>query len=115
MRLLIVAAVAWLSWTVAGHALAEDAGDRCAALKSFAMPHLKVEEARLVAAGPAEAAGGPPGAVSVALPEHCLYRAVISPRTSASGQPLGVGFELRLPSAWNGRFVFEGGGGLDGC
>ena len=114
MRLLIVAAVACLSWTVAGPALAEDAGDRCAALKSFAMPHLKVEEARLVAAGPAEAAGGPPGAVSVALPEHCLYRAVISPRTSASGQPLGVGFELRLPSAWNGRFVFEGGGGLDG-
>ena len=114
MKLLIIAAVAWLGMAGASQALAQDAGARCAALKTFAWTHLKVEDARLVAAGPAEAGGGPPPTISLQLPEHCLFRAVISPRTSAAGQRLGVGFELRLPSNWNGRFVFEGGGGLDG-
>ena len=114
MRLLVILAAAWLGLGAASAARASEAGDRCAALKAFAWPHLQVEEARLVAAGPAAAAPGGPPAGDVQLPEHCLFRAVISPRTSAAGQRLGVGFELRLPVAWNGRFLFEGGGGLDG-
>jgi feruloyl esterase len=113
MRSLIVLVLAWMAFGATG-AHASEAGDRCAALKSFPSPHLQVEEAGLVAAGPAEGPSGPPSTQTVLLPEHCLLRAVISPRTSASGQRLGVGFELRLPTNWNGRFVFEGGGGLDG-
>ena len=111
MRLLVVLFLAWLA---AGAAQASETADRCAALKAFAWPHLQVEDVRLVAEGPLEASGTGPPAVDVRLPEHCLFRAVISPRTSASRQRLGVGFELRLPTSWNGRFVFEGGGGLDG-
>jgi feruloyl esterase len=109
----MVLAVAWLASGAGAAAHADEPADRCAALKAFAWPRLQVEEARLVAAGPAPALGGPP-APAIQLPEHCLFRAVISPRTSETGQRLGVGFELRLPAAWNGRFVFEGGGGLDG-
>jgi feruloyl esterase len=110
MRLLIT--VASLLLAVSGAAHAADGADRCAALKAFAWPHLKVEEARLVPAGPADPPGEAPSGTR--LPEHCLFRAVISPRTSSSGQRLGVGFELRMPTDWNGRFAFEGGGGLDG-
>jgi hypothetical protein len=113
MRLLIIVVLAWLGCGVAGAARAGEAADRCAALKAFAWPHLQVEEATLVAAGAAVGTERPSSGAAP-LPEHCLFRAVISPRTSASGQQLGTGFELRLPTAWNGRFVFEGGGGLDG-
>ena len=110
MRRLIALIAAMLGFAGAAHAA--EPGDRCAALKGFVWPHLVVEEARLVPAGPADVPReAPPG---TALPEHCLLRAVISPRTSPAGQRLGVGFELRLPSDWNGRFAFEGGGGLDG-
>jgi feruloyl esterase len=48
------------------------------------------------------------------LPAHCLFRATLNPRTTTDGQPFGIGFELRLPVQWNGRFAFQGGGGLDG-
>ena len=39
---------------------------------------------------------------------------MLAARTGAAGQRLGVGMELRLPLEWNGRFLFQGGGGLDG-
>jgi feruloyl esterase len=32
----------------------------------------------------------------------------------ANGQTYAIKFHLRLPTAWNGRFVFQGGGGTDG-
>ncbi len=92
------------------------AAARCRALRSFEWPQLVIEEARMVPAGPAhslpgEAPATAPGAI---LPEHCLFIATLAPRTGAHGQRLGIGIELRLPIAWNGRFAFEGGGGLDG-
>ena len=49
-----------------------------------------------------------------ALPEHCLVRGTIDPRKGHGGRDFAIGFELRLPSDWNGRFLFQGGGGLDG-
>jgi len=85
----------------------------CAALQGLAAPDFVIHEARLVAAGPApgfQAANDPPAE----LPEHCLMRATLSPRTGTHGESFGIGFELRLPVAWNGRFLFEGGAGMDG-
>ena len=35
-------------------------------------------------------------------------------RTGANGQHYAIRFHLRLPTAWNGRFFFEGGGGSNG-
>ena len=32
----------------------------------------------------------------------------------ADGQPYGIGFALALPATWNGRFLFQGGGGFNG-
>ncbi len=92
------------------------AAARCRALRSFEWPQLAIEEARLVPAGPARSLPGeaPATAPGKLLPEHCLFVATLAPRTGAQGQTLGIGIELRLPLTWNGRFAFEGGGGLDG-
>ena len=35
-------------------------------------------------------------------------------RTGADGDHYAIRFHLRLPDHWNGRFLFEGGGGTDG-
>jgi Tannase and feruloyl esterase len=93
---------------------------RCGALRSFRWPRLVVQEARIVPAGPMGSTDmGPPGAAGagvskIMLPAHCLFVATLAPRTGADGQRLGIGMELRMPVSWNGRFVFQGGGGLDG-
>jgi hypothetical protein len=39
---------------------------------------------------------------------------VIDRRTGAAGVAYGIGFALALPDNWNGRFLFQGGGGLNG-
>ena len=41
-------------------------------------------------------------------------RGEIDRRTGFGGQPFAIGFELRLPANWEGRFLFQGGGGMDG-
>lgn len=65
----------------------------------------------------------PPGTVStgafsppvpIAIPAYCKISGVINRRTGADGKPYGLGFELALPNDWNGRFLFQGGGGLNG-
>jgi len=89
---------------------------QCESLKSIALPGLVVTEAKIVPAGPVgpppdEAPAPAPGTM---LPEHCLFRGKLNPRTGPHGEVFGIGIEMRLPTRWNGRFAFEGGGGLDG-
>jgi hypothetical protein len=48
------------------------------------------------------------------LPARCRVDGVIDQRTGADGKTYGIGFALALPNTWNGRFVFQGGGGLNG-
>lgn len=50
----------------------------------------------------------------VQLPAHCLVRGVLDPRIGVGNVKYGLGFELRMPAKWNGRLLFQGGGGLDG-
>jgi len=47
-------------------------------------------------------------------PEHCEVIGSIGERTGFDGKPYAIGFHLRMPVAWNGRFFFQGGGGVDG-
>ena len=51
---------------------------------------------------------------TASLPAHCLVEGTINPRTGANGMKFGIGFELRLPDAWTERFLFQGGGGMNG-
>ncbi|WP_249132727.1 MULTISPECIES: tannase/feruloyl esterase family alpha/beta hydrolase [unclassified Bradyrhizobium] len=48
------------------------------------------------------------------VPDHCLIHGKINERTGIDGKPYAIGYEVRLPANWNGKFVFQGGGGVDG-
>ena len=72
---------------------------------------ITITSTNTVPAGPGPAA---PGQAAPMLPEHCLVEGVINQRTGFGGVEFGIGFEIRLPSDWNGRFLLQGGGGLNG-
>jgi pimeloyl-ACP methyl ester carboxylesterase len=52
---------------------------------------------------------------TVRFPMHCIVRGTIEKRIGVGGVQFGSKFELRMPVAWNGRFMFQGGGGTDGA
>ncbi|MDR6538442.1 tannase/feruloyl esterase family alpha/beta hydrolase [Variovorax soli] len=65
----------------------------------------------------AEVAAGPVtiGSTSLPAPAHCLVQGRMNERVSpVDGQRYAIGFEMRLPRAWNGRFFYQANGGLDG-
>ena len=78
-----------------------DAVQACAGLRALASPTLVIKSAEIVPAGNG-------------FPDHCRLRATLNPRKGAGGRDFGMGFELNLPTLWNRRFLFQGGGGLDG-
>jgi feruloyl esterase len=47
-------------------------------------------------------------------PSHCVVEGEVNKHVGPDGKEYGDKFQLRLPDAWNGRFLFQGGGGLDG-
>jgi hypothetical protein len=53
-------------------------------------------------------------AATSALPAHCRIRGRVNPRIGVNDTPFAIGFELRLPYRWSGRYFFQGGGGNDG-
>ncbi len=114
-----LAAAATVFLALAGSARADDA--KCLALARFGAPDTQIDRVEAVPAGSVRlfGAGNLPSGVAASaeasLPEHCLVRGVIGRRPSTiPGNTLGIGFELRLPATWNGRFFFQGGGGWDG-
>jgi feruloyl esterase len=90
----------------------------CAALTSLQIPGvaLTITKAEWFAEGstPPVGRGGGPPAAAVKLPAYCRLDGVLDRRTGADGKPYGIGFALALPGDWNGRFLFQGGGGLNG-
>jgi pimeloyl-ACP methyl ester carboxylesterase len=95
-------------------ASAQDFKSRCAALTQSLPNTGRVTEATYVAAGLVQlAAPAPPGA-NAPTPDHCLVRGKINERTGVDGKPYAIGYEVRLPVTWNGKFLFQGGGGVDG-
>lgn len=81
----------------------------CAELASkFTHPNTQISLAEPVAAGVLKR-----GEVPVAA--HCLVRGEMFARTSPQdGQRYAIGFEMRMPTAWNGRFFYQANGGSDG-
>jgi feruloyl esterase len=92
-------------------------GAACAALTTLQIPGvaLTITKAEWFAEGSSPPAGRGAGpAVTMKLPAHCRLDGAIDRRTGADGKPYGIGFALALPADWNGRFLFQGGGGLNG-
>jgi hypothetical protein len=88
----------------------------CAALQQLQVSGvaLSVTKAEWLAAG-APTPGGRGGAPTPSnLPAYCRLDGVIDRRVGAAGTNYGIGFALALPENWNGRFLMQGGGGLNG-
>src|SRR3954464_1288932 len=92
---------------------------KCAALTGFAIPDptLVIEKAdALPEAPPGTVKVNPPApaTVRVAIPSNCRAQGVIDRRVGGDGKNYAIGFEIALPDRWNGRLLFQGGGGLNG-
>ena len=81
----------------------------CADLAAkLSYPDTAITAVNAIAAGTLAVAGKPIGA-------HCQVLGQMLRRTSAvDGQSYAIGFEMRLPLSWNGRFYYQANGGLDG-
>jgi hypothetical protein len=100
-----VLALACLAWAASGHAQASltcDIPTVAAAIGDLA----DVTQAKVIAA-------------TTGTPQHCLIQGTTGARrfitydgSNETRRP--IGFELRLPTPWNGNFFFQGGGGTDG-
>lgn len=74
----------------------------------FAYPGTVITAAHAVPAGTLTVAGTP-------VPAHCQLTGHMNARTGAvDGKRYAIGFEMRLPNAWNGRFFYQANGGIDG-
>nr|KIS30397.1 hypothetical protein TQ38_23100 [Novosphingobium sp. P6W] len=82
----------------------------CAASANFRLElpaKVKISGAEHVAATIGKAGGDP-------LPAHCRVSGTINERRGADGKTYAIGFTVALPDSWNGRLLFQGGGGLNG-
>ena len=86
-------------------AAAQDDAARCAGLAAKALTFsdqtVRLDSSRLAAA-------------TGAMPAHCEVTGRLRERTGVAGQKYAIRFRLRLPVAWNERFLFQGGGGSNG-
>lgn len=87
------------------------AAERCAALASI--PGMRILSAEAHPEG-ATADLGFMGMKTPPLPAHCEVKGILHERTGQDGEPYAIRFHVRLPENWNGRMLFEGGGGTDG-
>ena len=91
--------------------------DRCADLGAITLRNADIANAATQAAqtlppDPMSAmTGSAPRPVDVGA--HCLVEGKIEDREGVNGR-YGIRFQMRLPEDWNGRFLFQGGGGTDG-
>src|SRR4051812_18425507 len=97
-----------------GAALLAQAPDKCKDLANFQMPgyRLEITRAELVAAGPAPAGRG--GQAGPVLPARCRVDGIVDRRTGPDGKTYGIRFAIALPEQWTGRYLQQGGGGLNG-
>jgi Tannase and feruloyl esterase len=91
---------------------------RCAELLNLKISgtNVQITKAEEVPSAPPNTvrAGFGPETVPVAIPGYCRADGAIDPRTGLDGKPYAIGFAIALPDNWNGRFLFQGGGGLNG-
>jgi hypothetical protein len=101
---------------VPAHAQTRRDAAACAALTKLQIPGiaLSITKAEWFAQGSSLPAGRGGAPSTIKLPAYCRVDGVLDRRTGADGKPYGIGFALALPGDWNGRFLFQGGGGLNG-
>jgi pimeloyl-ACP methyl ester carboxylesterase len=79
----------------------------CSSLAQFEFQNTTIESVSAVASGTLKVAGK-------AVEAHCLVRGAMFNRTTPDGKSWAIRFEMRMPMLWNGRYFYQGNGGLDG-
>ncbi|SHO56989.1 tannase/feruloyl esterase family alpha/beta hydrolase [Vibrio quintilis] len=80
----------------------------CQSLEDFSYANTQITSVKLAEAGDLKIGGNAIGA-------HCVVEGKMFERVSpVDGQTYAIGFEMRLPLDWNGRFFYQANGGLDG-
>src|SRR5688572_6365524 len=103
-----------LTTAAAGSAQTANAA-ACSELTKLQLPGvaLTVTKVEWIPAGPMPAGrGGAPSTVK--LTAYCRVDGMLDRRVGVANVTYGTGFALALPENWNGRFLFQGGGGLNG-
>ncbi len=108
-RAILLAAVSVAAIPASGQTTASPKS-ACADLLKFSYPGAEFTKADAIGTGALDLGGGR----SLPLPAHCIVQGMINKRTGADGRSYGIGFEIRLPDNWTERFLFQGGGGMDG-
>jgi feruloyl esterase len=87
----------------------------CERLMHFTLPgiNLKMTSAKRVEAAPAQPVPILSNYTGM-LPAYCRADGMIDRRAGVGGVEYAIRFALTLPDDWNGRFLFQGGGGLNG-
>ena len=85
------------------------AATSCAALVKLDAASLPNQTTVISSARMNAATAATPASASPALPEHCEVIGRMNERIGFNSQHYAINFHLRLPSAWNGRFFFQGG------
>ncbi|MCP1660867.1 tannase/feruloyl esterase family alpha/beta hydrolase [Neisseria perflava] len=123
-RKLILALSAAFAATACSHAEPpQNAADsaaakQCTALKNAQIADTRITKAEWSADGNVDAdkmsslTGGATTASKAGA--HCIVEGEIGARTGVDGQHYGTKFQMRLPAQWNNKFLFQGGGGVDG-
>lgn len=89
----------------------------CEALSKISLPGVEITSAaaqkeQVLPPDPNSAmTGAAPHPVQVGA--HCLVEGTIGAREGVNGK-YGIRFQMRMPEKWNGRFLFQGGGAMDG-
>jgi feruloyl esterase len=113
-RAALLCAGAAATLAIAAPGRAETPAERCAALARQAPgADVRIDSATYVEAT-SRAFTDPNGWPVAALPAHCRVEGTINARKGAGGKDYGIGFSIALPDSWTGRFLLQGGGGLNG-
>ncbi|TCK04227.1 tannase/feruloyl esterase family alpha/beta hydrolase [Marinobacterium mangrovicola] len=112
-RSLLASAIFLAGTTTAAQALASSCADLASLeLDGLDIGNTEAQPAQTLPPDPMSAmTGSSPRPVEVGT--HCLVEGKIDDREGVNGH-YGIRFQMRLPDQWNGRFLFQGGGGMDG-
>lgn len=107
-------------WAATDSVAAAELAARCASFEARLKGHwpdasTRTLSAQWVDAGPLTLPASMAGpALSLSLPAHCDVSGLLQERVGEGGQNYAIRFHLRLPQQWNGRLLFQGGGGSNG-
>jgi hypothetical protein len=83
----------------------------CADLSAFAFANTAISASTRTEAGQLPLGGrGTP----ITTGAHCVVKGKMNERVGIDGKNYAIGFEMRLPVDWNGRYFYQGNGGTDG-